>query len=456
MKRHLPNLRWPSSIGSNSVRIGLSLAIGILTWMLVTWTQNPFREDWLPDSVPIEVQHVPSGLIEVGSPGAVRIRIRASQDAWSSVKPSDFKATADLAQMAAGIHSADVRAETSGQYQIVDWDPRQLTVRLEPLTQRTLPVVLHLTGKLGDGYILSGQAVQPAQVTISGQEQLSTSVVEVAVGATLDGLKGDDTETATPMLVNDKGQVVSGLQIDPPTVRISLAIERQVTTKTVPIELSTSGQPAQGFVLNGLTIDPTTATITGVPSDLAKVDALQLPALSLDNATASIQQTVKLPQLSGISIAGSSDVKITASVIALRASEAMPTSLSVQGLAAGMEAQLANPIVKVTLTGPAPILAVLKSTDLTASIDVSGLTAGSHDVPVKVSGPANVTLGGASPDHVTVVVGPAQTLTVSSPSASPVASSSSPTSSVPGTVTSQSPSPSASGARSSIAATPAH
>src|SRR5579862_2651079 len=104
-------------------RAALALVLGGVTWMLVTWQQNPFREDWLPSSIPIEVSRVPAGLIEVGSPGNVRVRVRAGQDAWAHVQASDFKASLDLSRQSAGIHSLDVKVETSGDYEVVDWEP---------------------------------------------------------------------------------------------------------------------------------------------------------------------------------------------------------------------------------------------------------------------------------------------------------------------------------------------
>src|SRR5437763_8105937 len=87
----------------------LALVLGAATWMLVTWQQNPFREDWLPGTVPIEVTRVPPGLILVDKPGEVRVRIRASQDAWAHVQPGNFKASLDLSRQTAGIHSVDLK-----------------------------------------------------------------------------------------------------------------------------------------------------------------------------------------------------------------------------------------------------------------------------------------------------------------------------------------------------------
>src|SRR5579862_761801 len=94
------------------LRAALALVLGGATWLLVTWQQNPFREDWVSPPISVEVTRLPNGLIEVGNPGTVRVRIRASADAWSRVQGSDFKASLDLSKQSAGIQSVDVKVET--------------------------------------------------------------------------------------------------------------------------------------------------------------------------------------------------------------------------------------------------------------------------------------------------------------------------------------------------------
>src|SRR5579859_1335519 len=170
------------------IRAGIALVLGIATWMVVTWQQNPFREDWLPFTVPVEVTGVSNGLVLVGKPSDLRVRVRASQDAWSRIKADEFKASVDLAKQTAGIRSSDAKVESSGDFDVVDWQPRRVTTRLEPLAQLSVPVQLRLTGKLADGYILRSQTTSPDQVTVTGEQDLAQTVTQAAVAINLDGV----------------------------------------------------------------------------------------------------------------------------------------------------------------------------------------------------------------------------------------------------------------------------
>ncbi|MFI5266492.1 MAG: YbbR-like domain-containing protein, partial [Chloroflexota bacterium] len=388
------------------IRAAIALVLGFATWMVVTWQQNPFREDWLGQTVPVEVTHLPTGMVEVGKLGEVRVRLRASQDAWSNVKPADFKASVDLSRQTSGIHSVDVKVETSGEYQVVDWDPKKVTVRLEPLAQASAPVQLRVTGNLPDGYILRSQTVTPDQVSVSGEQDLVQTITQAAVMTNLDGINGNVTLDVTPALLDDKGQPITGLQFSPSTVRVSLEIDRQIGVKTVPIRVATQGQVASGYWLSSLTVNPQTVTITGGPTALSKVDFIDLPPLDLTAAKGDVSRTTKLTAGTGYSLVSDTSVEVKALIQPLRTTEVLPIGVAVQGVGPGLEAKLSPPTVEVTISGLGPALSALKPGDISAVVSAQGLTAGPHTLPVRLNAPGSVSLDATNPAQVTVALAP--------------------------------------------------
>ena len=400
------------------IRAAIALVLGFATWMVVTWQQNPFREDWIGQTVPIEVTHLPPGMVEVGKLGDVRVRIRASQDAWSRVKPDDFKASVDLNKQSAGIHSLDVKVETSGDYQVVDWDPKKATVRLEPLAQASVPVQLRVTGSLPDGYVLRSQTVTPDQVSVTGEQDLVQTLSQAALTVNLDGVNTNLTQDVTPSLLSDKGQPISGLQFSPGTVRVSLEVDRQVGVKTVPIRVTTKGQVAAGYWLSSLTVNPQTVTITGGPAALGQVDYIDLPPLDLSGAKADVSRTTKLTAGSGYSLVSDASVQVKAVVQPLRTTEVLPIGVAVQNVGQGLEARLSPPTVEVTVSGLVPALSALKPGDISAVVSAQGLAAGSHTLPVRLNAPGSVSLDATNPAQVSVALAPPATVTPSPPPAS--------------------------------------
>jgi YbbR domain-containing protein len=436
------------------IRAVVALLLGGATWMIVTWQQNPFREDWLPSNVPIEVSHLPNGVVEVGNPGTVRVRLRASQDAWSQVKPADFKASVDLSRQAAGIHAVDVKVETSGDYEVVDWQPRRVNIRLEPLLQTTVPVQLRLSGKLPDGYLVRTQTVTPDSITISGEQDIAQTVAQAAVTVNLDGVQGDVTENDAPVLLDDKGQQVNGLQLSPASVRVSLAIDRQIGVKTVPVRVATTGQVASGYWLSSLTVSPQTVTITGGPTALGQVDYIDLPALDLSGAKADVSRTTTLTAGSGYSLVSDADVAVKATIQPLRTTEVLPIGIAVQGVPDGLEATLSPSNVEVTIGGLVPALSALKPGDISAVVNAAGLSAGQHTLPIRLNAPSSVSLDATNTASVTVTLSPpASPSPIASPagSASPSASASAAASAAPSPSGAPSAAPSAAPTRAPAA-----
>jgi YbbR domain-containing protein len=182
--------------------------------------------------------------------------VRASQEAWSLIKPEEFKASVDLAKQGSGIHSLDPKVESSGDYQVVDWEPKRVTVRLEPLAQVTVPVQLRMTGKLADGYLLRSQTITPDQVTVTGEQDLVQTVTQVAISLNLEGINGNVTQDVTPTPLDLSGAKAdinrtttltagSGYSItSAPDVQVSAAIQPLRSTEVLPIGIAAQGVPA--------------------------------------------------------------------------------------------------------------------------------------------------------------------------------------------------------------------
>jgi YbbR domain-containing protein len=431
----------------------VAVVLGGATWMVVTWQQNPFREDWLASAVPIEVTHLPAGVVEVGNPGTTRVRLRASQDSWARVKPDDFKASIDLSKQPAGIHAVDVKVDTSRDYDVVDWEPKRVNIRLEPLLQGTVPVQLRITGKLPDGYLVNNQTVTPDQINISGEQDIAQTVTQAAVMLSLDGLRGDVTENDVPVLLDDKGQPVSGVQFSPATVRVSVGIDRQVGVKTVPVRVTTAGQVASGYWLSSLTVTPQTVTITGGPAALGGVDYIDVPPLDLGGAKADVSRATKLTDGNGYSLLSDADVTVKASIQPLRTTEVLPLGIAIQGVPDGLEARISPSTVEVTIGGLVPALSALKPGDVSAVVNAAGLDTGPHTVPIRLNAPASVSLDATNPAAVTVTLAPPATPTPTTTAApAPPAPSNTPSASPSPAPASRSASASASPAPSATAA----
>ncbi|MHB8618112.1 MAG: CdaR family protein, partial [Chloroflexota bacterium] len=258
---------------------------------------------------------------------------------------------------------------------------------------------------------------------------------------------------------DDQGKPVQGLRASPQTVQVFLGVNQQVGTKTVPVRVTTAGQVASGYWLSSLSVNPETVTISGGPSALRAVSYFDIPPLDLSNAKSDVTRTSKIAPNGRYTILGTTQVSIHAVVTPLRGSKTVMVNVTVQGAGPGLESLLNPSTVEVTLSGLVPSLSSLKAGDVSAVANVSGLAAGVHSVPVRISSPGSLAVDVSRPDHISVTlrapptptVTPAQTGTPSPTTASPPASgTASPSSSASAKATARPASPPA-----SASATPA-
>jgi YbbR domain-containing protein len=72
-----------------------------------------------------------------------------------------------------------------------------------------------------------------------------------------------------------------------------------------------------------------------------------------------------------------------------------------------MRADLVPHLVEVSVAGEIPVLRALSPASLVAVVDVSGLPAGQHALPVQVTAPQGLRLVGVEPATVFVTLSPA-------------------------------------------------
>ncbi len=82
--------------------------------------------------------------------------------------------------------------------------------------------------------------------------------------------------------------------------------------------------------------------------------------------------------------------------------------MGVTAVAVGLDSELGVtgglPLVEIVLLGDLPTLQGLSPNDVTATVNLTGLDAGEHVVPVSVSAPSNVLVVETTPESIKVTL----------------------------------------------------
>jgi len=180
--------------------------------------------------VPVEFRNVASDLM-VMNPGigAVEVRLMGPPALLSTLDPDDLKVSLDLDGARAGTSTFRVSADSFNPprgVRVTRISPSVVSVKLETVAARSLPVTVRLGGKVPGGYKITRLESTPEAVKVRGPASEVNNMTAVeTVPLELDGMKGQTTREVR--LSSASGT----LSFSPDRVTVSLALEEEMIAR---------------------------------------------------------------------------------------------------------------------------------------------------------------------------------------------------------------------------------
>jgi YbbR domain-containing protein len=215
---------------------------------------------------------------------------------------------------------------------------------------------------------------------------------------------------------NDKGELrlrISKDNFSDWDERISLTIHEPASisvlvdekaTERIPIREVLQGAPADGYIIEKVTLKPKSIEVTGLRSELRKVKEIITEPIDITG----IKQSKTLE--AAIVSHGLSRAELSESItsVALQVGESKVnrrfSGIPVTIVGAEYGAQVRPKYVTIEVQGTPGVLSFIKPSDLRAMVDVTNLGAGRYDREIQVKIPAETALIETSPDKVSVQV----------------------------------------------------
>jgi YbbR domain-containing protein len=386
----------------------MALLFAAIIWGVATVEENPSREGYFFDTLPIEITNRPDNLIVYQKTvERVRVKVRAPQISWDQLQPTSFRVVADLAHLEAGLHQVAVKVQvTDPRVNVFAVEPPEVGIRLEPVKARGLDVRSDVLDTAPLGYTFHPPSLNPTQVTVSGPAVLVDQVAEASADVYLRGAKVPIERDVPVQLRDAQGNLVSGLTISPTVVTVKVQVEQRVGYKDVSIRTMLKGAPAPGYWVSNIVVNPSTVTIVGSSDILAKIPGfVETVPIDVSNATADISKRAALALPEGVSVLNSEGAMVQVSVTPLLGGQTVRRTISLQGLKRGQTATISPDSVEVILSGPLPSLQNLAGEDVQVIVDVAGLAVGVYQLKPRVPVvPSGLRLQNIVPDTVQVGV----------------------------------------------------
>ncbi len=376
----------------------LAVVFAFILWLVVYNTDDPTITVSYTTNVTVENASAVTDMNKcyevLNGTNTVSFAVTAKRSVLNKLEDTDFTAVADMNRMIVNedgdkanvpIEITSKRSNSSLKY---NGKNKYLEVSLEDLMKRRFIITADTSGKVADGYALGEVTVtNPNVLNVSGPASIVNKIDSVVATIDVDGMSMNLSDNVIPALYDADGQEIdtTKLKLSNTTVTISAKI---LSVKEIPLVFSTSGVPYGDNRVVEISSKPETIKVKGSSTTLNPLSSLNIPGdvLNVSGASEDITTTIDISEYlpDGVELVNASDATVTVTVrieaYELKKFNLSTSQINVNGLDSNYDLSFDQSTVAVTVSGLKNDLNKLKTSQLSASIDVTDLGVGTHQV----------------------------------------------------------------------------
>ena len=388
--------------------IGLSLLIAVIFWFFVDSEQG-HNTTQTYYNIPVEfigeTDTLPSRglMLTTGADATVDLELRGPRTVISYLSREDITLQVDLTSITA-------TGTFSMTYDLLlpDEIPRSsvtterasrstITVTIEELFEKTVPVKVSVAGEVADGYIYMAERMiaEPSELTLSGREEDVDQVVSAQVMLDLSGATSSVNQEFDYILLDGQGNEVSGENITVSSRRIEISAPVYLV-KTLELTVDFTESPGSALEdLQDWYLGVTSIEVAGEAANLEGVDDILLATVDLSTLLSDTEMPLEITIPAGcVNISG-----ITSTTLTILFKDTLETraftvsNISAIGLSQTQNFSRMTNSVEVLLRGDAQELEQVTADDIRIVVDLTPYEDnGTYSVPavVLVDGHSNV------------------------------------------------------------------
>jgi len=255
---------------------------------------------------------------------------------------------------------------------------------------------------------VQGLLFSPEEVTVSGPASRVRLVTKVLGRVSVNESRQDIITLSTLEPVDNDNRLISGVTVAPDQANVTLNISQIGGYRDVAVKVETTGQPANGYRLNFVTVIPPTVTLFSEDENLISEIPGFVSTLPIDltDKTNDFDISVGLDLQDGLIRVGDvQTVSVRIGIAPIETSVLLTVPIQVVDVGAGLRADLSPATVDVFLAGPEPVIQNLTSEDVVVFVSLAGFTEGSYLVEVDYDVLLDlVRIESINPDTIEVII----------------------------------------------------
>lgn len=364
-----------------------ALTLALATWIAAVSSSDPNEIHVYSQPIPIEVLGQDTHLIIVGNQlPQVKVTMNAPRSVWQqfNTTPNQIRAFIDLSSLKKGSYQIPIQIQANLKpLKILSLSPADVTLTLEPLVSAIMALQIVDRGEPAIGYQAGIATVNPSSANITGPESLVNQVVNLRTTVDLTQAQASINVTLDIQAVDVNGDPVDGVTVIPNKVLVNQPITQKGGYRNVVVKVVSQGKLASGYRLTNISVFPPNITVFSENPVLVEnlPGYVETQPIVLDNVKSNLSIPAELNLPAGVTLVGNQVVMVIATIDPIESSLTISKiPIIATGLGTGLNARISPEVVDVLLSGPLPVLDVLKSQDFQVTINLEGMGPGTYQL----------------------------------------------------------------------------
>lgn len=382
-----------------SVAVSVLIAFGL--WMYVITEVSP-NSEWTYYDVPVKLEGETvlkeRHLIITGiSDTSVDLTLSGNRSDLNQLDSSNITLKADMTKIYdPGTHKIGYDIILPGHvasnaFNRVNQYPDSITVTVERLLTKEVPVNIIYQGKVPEGYVVRRADVLMDYefIKVTGPASVVDQISQAVINVDLTDKTESISQNFRYTLCNPEGTGVDSemITVNAEEVHVDLVIHRRKE-----VALTVTVNPGGGATTDNVDValDVDSIQISGSDIALEQVgDTINLGTINLADYDSNAKLTFTIPTFEGVTNdSGETEVHVTLTFRGLLTRDFTIEDFVITGVPDGYEAAVITEKLVIKIRGPVTVISTLKAEDIIATVDFTGEEAGDATIRVQVSFPS--------------------------------------------------------------------
>lgn len=388
-------------IKSNLVLKIMAVVFAVILWSYVLAEENPVRQREIPD---VSLRYIQTAELEAKGLAisrslsdildSVDVRVEVEQKNLKYVSNKNIILEVDLSTInGPGEVEMDINP-TSPYGKVLSVSPSTVTLVVDKLSQKNVPVTVESTGNVANGYHAMTPVISPETVYIKGASVDVEKVASAVCKLDLTGLSESYSKSVEVDLLDKDGNVLDkDMFAGTHSVIVNVNV---LAKKTVPVNtddlLVGKDELAEGYEISEIIIEPGTVDIIGKKEVLDTIESLEAIPIVVTGASTDVPRLLEFNLPDGVSILSDGQVQ---AVVRIREKVEVKNynnvEVQIKNLARGLKASLDTENIDVVVIAGTNMLSRLFKQDILAYVDLDGLEEGTHELIIQFIMPEGFT-----------------------------------------------------------------